>query len=222
MADNTASTDDLTIKQQCEKRRAEKVAALKAKQATEKRNRRIGLASAIVGGVAVVAIIVGIVVTSATPPVDPATIEIEGLETFDGLEALHVQTPVDYEMSPPAGGPHNPTWLNCGIYEQPVPAENAVHSLEHGAVWITYDPAVVSGADLDSLRSQMPRSYIVLSPFDGLQAPVVASAWGVQVALDGVDDPRLGDFIVKYRQSPDAPEPGALCSQALDAPGKIS
>ncbi len=222
MADNTASTDDLTIKQQREKRRAEKVAALKAKQATEKRNRRIGLASAIVGGVAVVAIIVGIVVTSATPPVDPATIEIEGLETFDGLEALHVQTPVDYEMSPPAGGPHNPTWLNCGIYEQPVPAENAVHSLEHGAVWITYDPAVVSGADLDSLRSQMPRSYIVLSPFDGLQAPVVASAWGVQVALDGVDDPRLGDFIVKYRQSPDAPEPGALCSQALDAPGKIS
>ena len=222
MADDTASNDTLTIKQQREKRRAEKVAALKAKQAAEKRNRRLGLAGAIVGGVAVIAIIVGIVVTSATPAIDPDTIEIEGLETFEVAEAVHVETAVDYEMSPPAGGPHNPAWLNCGIYEQQVPAENAVHSLEHGAVWITYDPAEVSGADLDALRSQMPRTYIILSPFDGLQTPVVASAWGVQVALDGVDDPRLSDFIVKYRQSPNAPEPGALCSQALDGPGKIS
>jgi len=216
------STSDLTIKQQREKRRAEKVAALKQKQAREKRARMLGIGGAIVGGVAAVAIIVGVVVTSATPPVDPATIEIEGLETFDNLESLHVQSAVDYEMTPPAGGPHNPTWLNCGIYEEEVPAEYAVHSLEHGAVWVTYDPEQVQGADLDALRSAMPRSYIILSPFPGLDAPVVASAWGVQVALDGVDDPRLSDFIVKYRQSPDAPEPGALCSQALDGPGKIS
>lgn len=220
MADD--STSDLTIKQQREKRRAEKVAALKQKQAREKRARMLGIGGAIVGGVAAVAIIVGVVVTSATPPVDPATIEIEGLETFDNLESLHVQSAVDYEMTPPAGGPHNPTWLNCGIYEEEVPAEYAVHSLEHGAVWVTYDPEQVQGADLDALRSAMPRSYIILSPFPGLEAPVVASAWGVQVALDGVDDPRLSDFIVKYRQSPDAPEPGALCSQALDGPGKIS
>ncbi|MCA1942325.1 MAG: DUF3105 domain-containing protein [Yonghaparkia sp.] len=216
------STSDLTVKQQREQRRAEKVAALKAKQAREKRNQRLGLIGAIVGGAAVVAIIVGVVVTSATPPVDPATIEIEGLETFDGLESLHVQTAVDYTMTPPAGGPHNPTWLNCGIYEEEVPAEYAVHSLEHGAVWVTYDPEQVQGADLDALRDAMPRSYIILSPFPGLESPVVASAWGVQVALDGVDDPRLREFIIKYRQSPDAPEPGALCSQALDGPGKIS
>lgn len=222
MADDSTSADDLTIKQQREKRRAEKVAALKAKQAKEKRNQRLGIAGAIVGGVAVIAILVGVVVTSATPPVDPATIEIEGLETFENLEALHVQSAVEYDMTPPAGGPHNPTWLNCGIYEEEVPEEYAVHSLEHGAVWVTYDPEQVSGGDLDALRSAMPRSYMILSPFPGLEAPVVASAWGVQVALDGVDDPRLGDFIVKYRQSPDAPEPGALCSQALDGPGKIS
>jgi hypothetical protein len=222
VADDSASTNDLTIKQQREKRRAEKVAALKAKQAAEKRNRRIGIVSAVVLGTAAIAAIVGIVVSSATPPVDPSTIEIEGLQTFEGLEAVHVETAVDYEMSPPAGGPHNPAWLNCGIYELPVQAENAVHSLEHGAVWITYDPAVVTGADLDALRSKMPRSYIILSPFEGLQAPVVASAWGAQIELDGVADPRLEQFIVKYRQSPDAPEPGALCSQAIDGPGKIS
>lgn len=216
------STSDLTVKQQREKRRAEKVAALKAKQAREKRTRMLGLGGAIVGGVAAVAVIVGVVVSSATPPVDPSTIEIEGLQTFDSLEALHVQSAVDYTMTPPAGGPHNPTWLNCGIYEEEIPAEYAVHSLEHGAVWVTYDPERVQGSDLDALRDAMPRSYMILSPFPGLDAPVYASAWGVQVALDGVDDPRLRDFIIKYRQSPDAPEPGALCSQALDGPGKIS
>lgn len=220
MADD--STSDLTIKQQREKRRAEKVAALKAKQAKEKRNWMLGIGGAAIGGVAVIAIVVGVVVSSATPPVDPTTIEIEGLQTFDTVEAQHVQTAVDYEMTPPAGGPHNPSWLNCGIYEEEVPNEYAVHSLEHGAVWVTYDPEQVQGADLDALRSAMPRSYMILSPFPGLEAPVVASAWGVQVALDGVDDPRLSDFIVKYRQSPDTPEPGALCSQALDGPGKIS
>lgn len=220
MADDTS--DDLTIKQQREKRRAEKVAALKARQAKEKRNQRLGFAGAIAGSVAVVAILVGMIVTSATPPIDPDTIEVDGLETFEVAESTHVEGLVDYEMTPPAAGPHNPTWLNCGIYEEEVPAEYVVHSLEHSAVWVTYDPEQVSGGDLDALRGEMPSSYIILSPFPGLEAPVVASAWGVQVALDGVDDPRLNEFIVKYRLSEDAPEPGALCSQALDGPGKIS
>lgn len=230
MADDTPSAD-LTIKQQREKRRAEKVAALKAKQAKDKRNQRLGIGAAVVGGVAVIAVLVGIVVTSATPPpptsqnltaAERAALEIEGEQVFENLEAVHVQTAVDYTMTPPAGGPHNPSWLNCGIYEEAVPAEYAVHSLEHGAVWVTYDPEQVSGDDLNALRSLMPRTYMILSPFPGLDAPVVASAWASQVALDSVDDPRLIDFIIKHRQSPTAPEPGALCSQALDGPGKIS
>lgn len=229
MADDTS--DDLTIKQQREKRRAEKVASLKAKQAKEKRNQRFGIGAAVLGGVAVIAILVGIVVTSATPPpptsqnltaAERAALEIEGEQIFADIESLHVQSAVEYDMTPPAGGPHNPTWLNCGIYEEEVPDEYAVHSLEHGAVWVTYDPDAVSGDDLSALRELMPRSYMILSPFPGLESPVVASAWGAQLTLDGVDDPRLIDFIVKYRQSPNAPEPGALCSQALDGPGKIS
>lgn len=222
MAEDTVTSDEsLTIKQQREKRRGEKVAALKAKQLKEKRSRRVGTVAAIVAGVGIVALLITIVVTSSTPREDPAAIAIEGLETFDGLESLHVTEAVEYEMTPPAGGPHNPTWLNCGIYDEEVPAEYAVHSLEHGAVWITYNPDEVSGGDLDALRDAMPSSYVILSPFPGLDAPIVASAWGAQVTLDGVDDARLSDFIVKYRQSADAPEPGALCTQALDGPGKI-
>ena len=40
---------------------------------------------------------------------------------------------------PPVGGAHDPEWLECGAYDAPVRDENAVHDLEHGTVWITYD-----------------------------------------------------------------------------------
>ncbi|MER3390766.1 MAG: DUF3105 domain-containing protein [Microcella sp.] len=222
MADGTSDDDTLTVKQQREKRRAEKVAALKKKQQAEKVRNRITVLGSVAAGAGVLSLIIAVVVTSATPPVDPSTIEVEGVQVIEGLDPIHVQTAVDYDQTPPAGGPHNPAWLNCGIYEEPVPNENAVHSLEHGAVWVTYDPAQLSDDEIDRLRDAMPSTYMILSPYDGLDAPVYASAWGFQVALDGVDDPRLNDFIVKYRQSPEVPEPGALCSQAVDGPGKIS
>ncbi len=214
--------DNLTVKQQREQRRQEKVAALKAKQAAERRRNRLGIIGAVVGGVAVIAIIVSIVIVNAQPQVDPDTIEIADVEEFEGLEGTHVQGVVDYEMTPPAGGPHNQVWLNCGIYSEPVQNENAVHSLEHGAVWVTYDPAALSEAEIETLRDSVPSTYMVVSPFEGLESPVVASAWGAQVALDGVADPRLQDFITKYRQSQNAPEPGALCTQGIEGEGLIS
>lgn len=113
------------------------------------------------------------------------------------------------------------TLLNCGVYSQPVPNENAVHSLEHGAVWVTYDPAKVTAAQLDTLRKEIPSTYTVLSPYPGIPAPVVASAWGYQLRLPSVDDPRLAQFISKYRQGKTTPEPDAPCTGGIDAPGKV-
>ncbi len=124
---------------------------------------------------------------------------------------------MNYPQTPPVGGNHNAQWLNCGIYDQPVPNENAVHALEHGAVWVTYNPDL-SAEDVQTLRDLMPSSYIVLSPYAGLDAPVVASAWGVQLKLDGVDDPRLKSFIDVYRQGSQTPEPGAACDGGVGTP----
>lgn len=221
-----------TIKQQREAQRAAKVAAMKQKQAAEKRNRTIGITAAIIAAVAVVAVIVALVVVipaltpdAAPDPVasgDPADIEIEGLQTFENINATHVEGDVDYEMSPPAGGDHNATWLNCGIYDEPVPNVNAVHALEHGAVWITYNPDVVDGDDITALRTQLPSTYIVVSPFPDLQSPLVASAWGAQVELEGVDDERIAPFLEKFWQSPTGPEPGAPCSGGIDGPGRVA
>ena len=96
-----------------------------------------------------------------------------------------------------------------------------MHALEHGAVWVTYDPKLPE-ADVEKLRTAIPSTYMVLSPYDGLPSPVVASAWGKQILLTGADDNRLEAFIESYRQGPQTPEPGAVCTGGVDAPGKVA
>ncbi len=214
-----------TVKQQRDARRAEKVAALQKQMASQRRNRRIGIAAAITGGVLVLALVVTFVIVGSIPKQDPDDIEIEGLTTFGTLTATHVTTDVDYEatygMNPPAGGDHDAQWLSCGIYDQPQRDENAVHALEHGAVWVTYDPDALSESEVETLRNAVPSTYSLVSPYPGLPAPVVVSAWSAQVQLDGVDDPRLDSFIKKFWQAGTAPELGASCV-GIDGPGKIS
>ena len=213
----------ITIKQQRAAERARKLAEFKKREAKAKRNRIIGIWSAVVGGVAVVGIIVTSIVLTPQPVSYDAGgdgAEISGVETFENT-AAHVEGVVDYAQTPPAGGEHNQAWLNCGVYEQPVPSENAVHSLEHGALWITYDPELPA-ADLEALKAQLPTTYVVISPFEGLPSPIVLSGWNTQLALDSADDERIPAFFEEYWQSQNVPEPGALCTGAYDAPGKVS
>ena len=133
-------------------------------------------------------------------------------------EAGHQDSLLTYAQTPPVGGPHNPVWQNCGIYDQPVANENAVHSQEHGAVWITYRPDL-SAEEVEALRAQIRgKRYTLLSPYPDLPAPVVASAWGVQLLLDGPNDPRIASFITTYAQGPQAPEPGAVCHSGAGIP----
>jgi len=64
---------------------------------------------------------------------------------------------VSYRQQPPVVGPHDAVWLNCGIYPTPVPSRNAGHSLEHGAVWVTYRPDL-SATAISRLRSLVRHS----------------------------------------------------------------
>ena len=136
----------------------------------------------------------------------------EGVEEFDVASREHVQGPVSYEQTPPVGGEHNPVWQNAGFYEEPVRNENAVHTLEHGAVWITYSPDL-SQDQRDRLKQIVEsQDCLLASPYQGLDAPVVASAWGFQARLENADDPNLEKFIRTYRKGPQTPEPGAPCT----------
>ncbi len=144
--------------------------------------------------------------------------DLSGVVEYPNQSRDHVNGLVTYEQTPPVGGPHNAAWQNCGIYDQPIASENAVHSLEHGAVWITYDPEL-SPEDLETLRNHArARPFTLLSPFENLPAPIVLSAWGVQLTVEEPDDPRIAAFIRAYRQGPQTPEPGATCAGAIGEP----
>lgn len=147
-----------------------------------------------------------------------STTPIEGAVTFAGLPRGHEEGPQTYPQTPPAGGVHNPAWQNCGIYDQPIPNEQGVHSLEHGAAWITYPPNLPAEA-VEQLRAlSRDRGFALLSPYPDLPAPIVASAWGIQLKADSAADPRLEAFLTRYLQGPQTPEPGAPCTGGVGTP----
>jgi len=88
--------------------------------------------------------------------------------------------------------------------------------LEHGAVWIAYRPDLPEDqvAELQALAAQ---PYTLVTPVEGI-SDVVASAWGARLELDGVDDPRLAEFLEFFRQGPQTPEPGAPCTSGVGTP----
>lgn len=148
----------------------------------------------------------------------PVVSNISGVTAFGSLSRSHISQAVKYPLAPPVGGDHSAVWQNCGIYDKPVPDENAVHSMEHGAVWVAYK-ADLPADGVEQLRSlARGHNYLLLSPYQGLSAPVVASAWGLQLKLDTRTDPRLSQFIARYENGSQTPEPGTLCSGGQGSP----
>ncbi len=148
---------------------------------------------------------------ASRPPADVQTYDV-------GPAGQHNEGSVDYAQSPPAGGEHNPIWQNCGFYEEPVRNENAVHSLEHGAVWITYLPDLPQD-EIESVRDlAQSDSYVLASPYPDQDSPIVASAWGKQLTVESAEDSDLERFINAYSQGPQTPEKGATCSGGTGDP----
>ena len=143
--------------------------------------------------------------------------DLEGVLSFDNLLRNHDREAGFVESGlPPTGGSHNPQWQNCGIYSDPVDSSLAVHSLEHGAVWLAYQPdlAAEKVAELqDMVRGE---SYVLMSPFPGLQSDVVMSSWGKQLVIDAVPDEAIEQFVERYQG--EGPEPGAPCTDGVGQP----
>ncbi|HVQ19285.1 MAG TPA: DUF3105 domain-containing protein [Actinomycetes bacterium] len=179
--------------------------------AARRRNMVFGVALIVVVALAVGGIAWAVKASTKDATASPS---IAGLKTYDYKGGEHTTNDVHYTQTPPVGGEHDPQWQTCAFYDQPIRNENAVHSLEHGAVWVTYDPNL-SKADIATLKSKVTGDYLLVSPYPGLPAPVVASAWNNQVQLDGVDDPRLEQFVTQFRNGPQTPEPGAPCTNGV-------
>ncbi|MER5462157.1 DUF3105 domain-containing protein [Streptomyces sp. NPDC002668] len=196
----------------------------RAEQARERRNRIITISVSAV----VVAGLVGFGVFALNKESDKkeqkvaeAKSPITGEKSWDAkkLGRTHVTKTVTYPMKPPVGGDHNQVWMNCNgdVYKEAIPDMNAVHSLEHGAVWVTYNDKAPA-ADVAKLGEKVKKTpYTLMSPVKDQSGAIMLSAWGKQVTVDSADDPRVNKFFTKYVQGAQTPEPGAACTNGLGA-----
>jgi len=148
---------------------------------------------------------------------DPST-KIDGVEKVDYSNARgHISATqrVAYDKFPPFGGPHDEVWADCNgrAYASAVRNENMVHPLEHGAVWVAYNPDQVTGDALTKLRTRVEgQTYIMMSPYPGLDRPISLQSWGHQLKVDNADDVRIDRFIRALRLNEYTyPEVGATC-----------
>ena len=185
-------------------RRRQVALEMRARREREARNRKITKIAAIIATVSLVAGGIGYLFY-----LDYRDRNIEGLKEYTGLTRKHVTEDVDYEQSPPVGGNHHAAWQNCGVYDAPLRDLHAVHSLEHGAVWITYRPDLPEDEVKKLAEFYTPGSYVLVSPYEGdMPAPIVASAWGLQLGVESADDPDCPASCVPTSAAPRPRNPG--------------
>ncbi|NEA62093.1 DUF3105 domain-containing protein [Streptomyces sp. SID12488] len=199
----------------------------RAERSRERRNRilTIGVSVVIVAGLVVGATVL---VKKQSDDSDTAATDSKGAGKFvtgaDGVKTWdkkltqnHVTKTVDYPMEPPVGGDHNQVWMNCNgdIYTKALNNMNAVHSLEHGAVWVTYN-SKASKTDIDALAAKVKKTpYTLMSPDDKQADPIMLSAWGKQRTVTSAKDPNVDKFFEEFVQGKQTPEPGAACTNGL-------
>ncbi|GAA4674901.1 hypothetical protein Prum_030330 [Phytohabitans rumicis] len=135
--------------------------------------------------------------------------------------AQHQQGKIQYTVSPPVAGPHNQDWQNCmgDVYDAQIANEHAVHSLEHGAVWITYQPNLPA-AQVEELAAKVRgQEKMLMSPYEGLDKPISLQAWGYQLKVDNANDGRIDEFIKALRVNASVEGPTISCAQGITATG---
>jgi hypothetical protein len=137
------------------------------------------------------------------------------------LDRAHIGTPggpatapplSSYPTQPPTSGPHNTVPLGAGQYPDPPPVDQVVHSLEHGAAVIWYDPSALSSKELTDLQTfflkQGERAKVIIAPYNypdqgaagklpsGKQMALVA--WHRMQTCTKVSLPVAFDFVYHY------------------------
>ncbi|MGW6742184.1 DUF3105 domain-containing protein [Streptomyces sp. NPDC055025] len=214
----------MASKSQSAERKARIEEMRRAERSRERRNRLITITASAVVVVALVAF-GGYILNKESDKKEEqqaaAKAPIKDEKSWDAkkLGRNHVTEAVKYPMTPPVGGDHNQVWMNCqgDVYKDPIADVNAVHSLEHGAVWVTYNDKA-SEADVKTLGEKVEKTpYSFMSPLKEQTGAIMLSAWGKQVSVDSASDPRVDQFFTKYVQGPQTPEPGAACTGGMGA-----
>ncbi|WP_415378533.1 DUF3105 domain-containing protein [Halosimplex sp. TS25] len=133
---------------------------------------------------------------------------ISQVETEESTGRNHEQqgTEIDYQTVPPTSGDHyGGTWESAGFYTEQKAYESLVHSLEHGAVVVYYDPAEISAGGEEGLRGWASnqtgqwRSFIAVpNPEDDPEATYVLTAWEKRLTMNEYDAGTVRAFAAEY------------------------
>jgi hypothetical protein len=160
-------------------------------------------------------------------PFEDRANEIDGLVNYRQKDPQslwypeHEEGVLPYKYSPPVGGRHHARWQNCygDVYDAPIAREHAVHSLEHGAVWITYRPDLPQ-EQVDRLAAKvLGRDKMMMSPYPGLDKPISLQAWGFQLKVRDAGDDRIDDFIKILRVNASLGGPTSTCLNGIKETG---
>ena len=128
-------------------------------------------------------------------------------ETTPDQGAAHIPegTTVEYSTNPPTTGPHYGNSQPAGIYDEPIPDGNLLHSMEHGAVILWYkevkgseETGGLSGQDIERLKQifrSVPVSKKIMVPRDNLDVPVALTSWGRLLKLQTIDEAQIKTFM---------------------------
>ncbi len=135
----------------------------------------------------------------------------------------HKDGALTYVTNPPVGGDHNAVWQNCmgDVYSEPIANEHAVHSLEHGAVWVTYKQGLAADQVAKLAEKVQGQDYMFMSPIAGLDSNISLQVWGYQLKLENADDARFDEFVRALRNNATL-EPQAACSGGNTSTGPIT
>jgi hypothetical protein len=202
-ADHAAADPDVPP---ARRERAGRPTRLERLDAAQRARRRRGwLRSAIVVGAIAVAIGVFAVASGVGQP------DLGVAARSEGGVNVHLEqgAPLPQTNRPPSSGPHYGGRATYGVTTTPVPAGNWLHAIEHGAIAVLFrcsDDAECGGI-ADRLRTEVwdrardgayGERKLVITPYDDMDTPVAAVAWGRVLELPGVDAEQILAFYDRY------------------------
>lgn len=112
----------------------------------------------------------------------------------------------EYNSNPPTSGSHYAQPTDWGVYQDELKDENVIHSLEHGGIWISYQPSIdeETKEKLEAIGKKYSGS-VVVSPRNANDAPIALASWGQLEKLTTFDETRIVEFIKRNKNK--SPEP---------------
>jgi len=142
--------------------------------------------------------------------------QIQGVTYKAEPRHTHVMHTVTYNTTPPTGGDHSQYWADCDgtVYPNAIANENAVHALEHGAVWVTYREGLPADQVSALAQNVTGQKFVFMSPYPKLASKVSVQAWDYQLFVNDVNDPRISQFIATLANNPKTTPEQTSCANA--------